>query len=582
MGITEGAPFSLNHGGKFSYMARLVPSDIDSGSENIHVPELRTLLRLRDGLSDRYVVYHSVHWAKADLSGAVYGEIDFIVANDAGRLLAIEQKDAQIVATSSDLFARYASAGVGRDLGRAAEKSITTQVNRNLNALRSQFSRRYPGRALEIDHLLYLPLARLAGELPSSIDPTRVVDADRDDQLESVIELLLTGLPVGWSDDRLDDLPRIESFLSQKVGAAPHIGLLGRSAREVTSRLAGGLSTWATRLTMEPWRLRVRGTAGSGKTQLALQALNQAHELRQAALYVCFNRPLADAMKRVAPNPASVVTFHELARLALEQAGKPAVDLSHPQAFVMLAQAFIEISPLLADTFDTLVIDEGQDFEQAWAQSLIRMARSDARLLWLEDPEQSLYDRPPVVLSGWVGMTSPVNYRSPQLLVEFINWLGLTDDPVEAGSAVLGFDPKWYLYADSDSPLEATEQALSDLKADGFAPSNIAVLSFHGLGSSKLAGSSGPDQLGGSKVRRQSGYDSDGIAVWTDGDLLVDSVFRFKGQAADAVVVTEVDFEQFTPRERRRLFVALTRARLQVALVTTERAAGVLRARLDG
>ena len=83
-------------------------------------------------------------------------------------------------------------------------------------------------------------------------------------------------------------------------------------------------------------------------------------------------------------------------------------------------------------------------------------------------------------------------------------------------------------------------------------------------------------------MRRQSGYDSGGIAVWTDGDLLVDSVFRFKGQAADAVVVTEVDFEQFTLRERRRLFVALTRARLQVALVTTERAAGVLRARLDG
>jgi hypothetical protein len=563
-------------------MARLVPSDLELGFGDFHSSEHRTLLRLRDGLGDRFVIYHGVHWAKADGDGAVYGEIDFIVANDAGRLLAIEQKDAQIVATSSDLRARYTSAGGGKGHSRTSEKSITTQVNRNLNALRSQFSRRHPGRALEIDHLLYLPLARLEGTLPSSIDPTRVVDADRDDQLESVIEHLLEGFPVGWSDDRLDDLPRIEDFLSQQVGAAPHIGLLGRSAREVTSRLAGGLSTWAARLTMEPWRLRVRGTAGSGKTQLALQALNHAHEMRQAALYVCFNRPLADAMKRVAPNPASVVTFHELARLALEQAGKPAVDFSHPQAFVMLAQAFIEISPLLADTFDTLVIDEGQDFEHVWAQSLIRMARSNARLLWLEDPEQSLYERIPVDLPGWVGMKSPINYRSPQLLVEFINWLGLTDDPVEAGSAVLGFDPKWYLYADADSPVEATEQALSDLKADGFAPSNIAVLSLHGLGSSRLAGLSGPVQLSGSKVRRQSGYDAWGTAVWTDGDLLVDSVFRFKGQAADAVVVTEVDFEQFTQRERRRLFVALTRARLQVALVTTERAAEVLRARLDG
>lgn len=448
-----------------SRMARLVPSDFESvsGSVEQHSPEARTLLRLRDGLSDRYVVYHGVHWARADRDGSVYGEIDFIVASDAGRLLAIEQKDTQIVATAGDIFARYAAAVGAKGGGRGTDKSVTTQVNRNLNALRSQFARRYPGRALEIDHLLYLPSARLQGSLPSSVDPTRVVDGDRDGDLVSVIEGLLEGLPTGWSSDRLEDLPRIEAFLSQKVGAAPHIGLLGRSAREVTTRLSGGLSMWASRLTMEPWRLRVRGTAGSGKTQLALQALQQAHDMRQAALYVCFNRPLADAMKTLAPSPASIVTFHELARLAMTQAGRLAVDFSRPDAFSTLAQGFIEISPLLADTFDTLVIDEGQDFEQGWADSLIRMARGDARMLWLEDPEQSLYDRPPVHLPGWVSLASPVNYRSPQLLVEFINWLGLTDEPVEAGSAVLGFDPKWYVYEDSDSPIAATEHLIRNL-----------------------------------------------------------------------------------------------------------------------
>jgi superfamily I DNA and RNA helicase len=62
--------------------------------------------------------------------------------------------------------------------------------------------------------------------------------------------------------------------------------------------------------------------------------------------------------------------------------------------------------------------------------------------------------------------------------------------------------------------------------------------------------------------------------------LRVDSVFRFKGQAADAVVITEVDFADLGTRERRRLFVALTRARLQAALVTSDRAAGELRGRL--
>jgi hypothetical protein len=198
-------------------MARLIPSDFHAQtlSGDLHGPEVRTLLRLRDELSDRYVTYHGVHWARADQTGSVYGEIDFIVADDAGCLLAIEQKDTQIVATAEDLLARYSRGpgAVGSGHG-AIDKSITTQVNRNLNALRAQFARRYPGRSLRIDHLLYLPAARLQGALPSSVDPARVIDADRDHELIPVIEQLLDGLRADWSDDQLEDLPRIESFLS--------------------------------------------------------------------------------------------------------------------------------------------------------------------------------------------------------------------------------------------------------------------------------------------------------------------------------------------------------------------------------
>ena len=564
-------------------MARLIPSDFESalGPDGMHAAEARTLARLRDGLSDRYTVYHGVHWARAQRGGSAYGEIDFIIANPYGHLLAIEQKDGQIIATADDLWARYNG---GRSSGAATkqgqDKSITTQVNRNLNGLRGQFSKRYPGRALQIDHLLYLPTARLEGAPPSSVDPARVVDADGDAGLIDTIESLLEGHAGEWSDDRLEDLPRIDEFLSQRVGAAPHIGLLGRSAREVTTRLSGGLSTWVSRLSMQPWRLRVRGTAGSGKTQLALQALQQAHAAGKRALYVCFNRPLADAMKPLAPQAQDVVTFHELARLVHQSAGGPDIDFSDRNVFAKLADRFIALSPQLADTFDTLIIDEGQDFEPAWVHSLLSMARSDAHLLWLEDPEQALYDRAPVDLPGWVSLSSPVNYRSPQLLVEFINWLALTDEPVEAGSAVLGFDPKWHVYAEGESPLQATEAALTELLAEGYSAENVAVLSLHGQNTSVLASASGPTRLAGQLVRRHAGFDSEGHAQWTSGPLLVDTVNRFKGQAADAVVITEVDFEALSDRDRRRLFVGLTRARLQAVLVTTERAAEVLRGRL--
>jgi hypothetical protein len=118
-------------------MARLVPSDIDlvTGAAKSRGSEAHALVRLRDGLDDGYTVYHGVHWTRAGRSGySVYGEIDFIVANPAGRLLAIEHKAAQIVETESDLFARYRQAGTpSGDAEDFDDKSITTQVNRNLN-----------------------------------------------------------------------------------------------------------------------------------------------------------------------------------------------------------------------------------------------------------------------------------------------------------------------------------------------------------------------------------------------------------------------------------------------------------------
>jgi hypothetical protein len=562
-------------------MARLVPSDIDlvTGAAKSRGSEAHALVRLRDGLDDGYTVYHGVHWTRAGRSGySVYGEIDFIVANPAGRLLAIEHKAAQIVETESDLFARYRQAGTpSGDAEDFDDKSITTQVNRNLNEIRSGFSRRYPGRSLEIEPLLYLPLATLAGTLPSSINRARVVDATQDAGLIGIVTSILEG-PDPRAADRSLYLDDIHDYLAQRIDATPQVALLGRAARDVTTRLSGGLATWADRLTMTPWRLRVNGTAGSGKTQLALRELRRAREARRTAIYVCFNRPLRDAMRPLAPDAGKIVTFHELARELGVQADLPAVDLRDPANFAVLAQRFVELVPGLKGVFDTVVIDEGQDFEPEWAQALIGMAKPDGRVLWLEDQDQSLYGREPADLPGWVGLSSPLNYRSPRRLVSFMNELELTGQRIESGSAVPGTDPIWLAHADDASPVAATEEAIRRLRAADYRAQNIAVLTYRGIAKSVIAGADGPAALAGIDLRRPAGYDADGNAQWTVGDMLVDTLFRFKGQAADAVVVTEIDFERFDENARRRLFVALTRARLQAVLVSSERAkAAILR-----
>jgi superfamily I DNA and RNA helicase len=64
-------------------------------------------------------------------------------------------------------------------------------------------------------------------------------------------------------------------------------------------------------------------------------------------------------------------------------------------------------------------------------------------------------------------------------------------------------------------------------------------------------------------------YDLFGNPVWRDGELLAESVYRFKGQSAPAIIFTEIDFETLDERTFRKLFVGMTRARLKLVLVTS-------------
>ncbi len=228
---------------------------------------------------------------------------------------------------------------------------------------------------------------------------------------------------------------------------------------------------------------------------------------------------------------------------------------------------------------DVLIIDEGQDFDKTWGDALITMVKDNGRIIWLEDPSQDLYGRWQTNWPDWVKISSPINYRSPQRLVNLMNALELTDDPLEAGNGYAGMIPNIEPYQDG-MEIQATENAIKDLISEGYEPESIAVLSYRGVATSKVLSGS-VSELAGLKVKKFTGYDSQGKATWSDGEIFVDTLFRFKGQCADAIVLTEIDFDEWTENVKRRLFVGLSRARLVASLVLTEKASELIDQKLD-
>ena len=76
-------------------------------------------------------------------------------------------------------------------------------------------------------------------------------------------------------------------------------------------------------------------------------------------------------------------------------------------------------------------------------------------------------------------------------------------------------------------------------------------------------------------------YDLFSQPVYGKGDILMESVYRFNGQAAPAVVLAEIDFDEFDDRAVRKLFVGAARAMMKLVLVISPKSAAALLERMN-
>ncbi|WP_407279132.1 ATP-binding domain-containing protein [Aromatoleum evansii] len=525
--------------------------------------ELETLATLAEGLPDDHAVYHGIHWTRVDREHALFGEIDFVVVGPSGRLLLIEQKSGFLDETQDGLVKTYAK----------AKKNVGVQMARSADQLRERLGVFLKGHKARIDSLLYCPDYTVRQPGSAGVDPARIVDASRRQHLVAVVQSLLR--------DEVRDrvvLDNIHRFLTNELELVPEVNAIVGQAEALYTRLAGGLAEWARRIEMEPFRLRVTGTAGSGKTQLAMAVFRDALAAGRRPLYVCYNRPLADHIALIAPPGGEIATYHQLCDRVLRTHGE-VPNFRLPDAFTRIEQRFRSLDPGAAWHFDELIVDEGQDFREEWRDALLRLLRPAGRAWWLEDPLQNLYDRPPVELPGWVRITSDRNYRSPGDILAALNRMLPLPHALEAGSPLSGSDVEFLTWTDTAGLVDATKRAMTRAIGLGFRREMIATITFRGREHSVFTPF---DRLGAHRLKAFTGtYDLLGNPVYSDGDFLIDSVYRFKGQAAPCVIFTEIDFEVLDPLTVRKLFVGATRAGMKLIMVLSERAATVLTRRLD-
>jgi hypothetical protein len=271
-------------------MARIFPEDyLDTSLDWIYPAEHDTLLFMKEHLSDQYEIFHSVHWTNTN-GRAIYGEIDFLILHPNGRLLAIEQKNIEIESRKGQLLVRYQD--------QAKDKNVYSQIIRNIGNLRSKFAKIYPKCNLQIDHILYLPTAIFEGMKLSMLVVLWIVPPLNSYQksLQKFWNLKNVKLP-----QNLADYTTIREFLLAELQLTPAVDVSSQKTQEVKTFLSRGLSEWVKQIQFEPFRLFIQGTAGCGKTQLALSELKIAEQCNLYGFYLCFNRPLLDSNQNLCP-----------------------------------------------------------------------------------------------------------------------------------------------------------------------------------------------------------------------------------------------------------------------------------------
>lgn len=549
-------------------MATVFPQDW-LHSPYLHDGEKSTVGWLAQTLPDDYTVWAGVEWASRAQNGApVYGEIDFIVVGPSGDLVMIEQKNGAVyVDDAGELRKSYGN----------KEKAVGRQLRQSFSAFLKHWEAAWGLRADKpyVNSLIYLPDHTVERIASLQLDRIQLVDARHARNLPDIVMQLLADRPV-------DDARRARTleFLEGQLSLAFDVGAALDNQDKVYRTHGNRLAAFVAALEFSPWRLHVQGAAGSGKTQLAAQRYAQALRAGRKPLYTCFNRPLAERLCGMLPAGGRVANVDHLTELYFDADG-PEHDRTDLGARLeaLRAQA-LAAPPPDGWRFDPVIVDEGQDFSAQQIAFVEHLLAPGGELLWMEDARQCIQRREEVVPPpATVRLNLRENYRCGRAIVDYTNTLLKLEPPDIAAGAIQGELPELVVLREGDDVAAVVARAVRRLIDEGYAPQDIAVISDQGRTRSQLVQR---EHIGNWPTRRFLGEFVDGRQAYSGGELRLDTVYRFKGLQAAAVVYAEIDFEAITPQVINRLYTGMTRARSALVLVVTERAAQLLAARLGG
>ena len=483
-------------------------------------------------------------------------EIDFVVAIEGAGIVCVEVKGGEVTHNGQVWLQRLHS-------GQIKTIDPVRQVRQGRYALRDFIEKdpRWTQGRVRWNHVVVLPNSQFAPDFALADCPRWMV-IDRDD-FPNVVALIRD-----IAHQQEEELPLLTATGIDELRTA--LGGRGLPQRDVVARAlenedAADILTDRQAVILDAiqllTRVEIRGGAGSGKTFMAIEQARRLANRGQRVALLCYSHGLASYLKRITSTwsrrqqPGYVGEFHALG-IAWGAAEGPAESERNAAAAQFfehdLPAQMLELANGLPDghRFDSVVIDEAQDFADSWWEPLLAAMRDPETggIYVFSDEGQRVFDRkgtPPIPL---VPLILEQNIRNTRQIGRAFE--PLVDHPMR----LLGADGPdvRFVPCTRDNAFDVGDDQIEALLNDGWRPEDVALLT---------TGSRHPEQI----ARQTEGNAAYWDSFWDAEQVFYGHVLGFKGLERRAVVLIVNDKSVFE-RSPERLYVGLSRARDQLVV----------------
>lgn len=410
---------------------------------------------------------------------------------------------------------------------------------------------RWPHDDLRLVHLVAFPFTSVPPTFAAPDCPRWMITGR--DELDQLGPRILDALARAEDQPAPPTKEHVEDLVDCLAGRMlPHRDLFAEiREREASYDLLTSRQGHVLDLVQHLNRVEVIGGAGTGKTWLAMEKARRLTARGQRVGLICYSRGLAGYLRQRTSSfpdgerPDYVGTFHGLGTEWLDVPEGEDNDNAYwehelPQRMSRLASA----RPV-TERFDAFVVDEAQDFADAWWPAVLAALRNadTGGLFTFADEGQRVFarqGRPPVAL---VPLALSENLRNTRQIARTFDSLAPLRMRYRGGNGA----PVRFVPCSSEEAVTAADAATIRLLQEGWAAGHIALLT---------TGDRHPEQERG-QSRGQGEY---WRSFREDETVFHGHVLGFKGLERPAVVLSINGFHDLE-RAPEMLYVGLSRAR---------------------